>query len=630
VATKTSKPSANDDTLGELAGWVQKDMARWDIRNTRFQRDQDLFMLAKPSESSSWTSAESDLIILNDPRTMIKKVSRILARHPNTIEITPISPDLTSTAQRIENYCYSVEQSLALRWMRGLHNPYRYDQAFYLSLRGWLCQRTLLMPEGEKDMATDPAAIFDHQIFDPANVYPYVAGGQVVRVTHAYSLTAGELKMDPMMAGQKMPKFMDDMDDNTSLGLRAIYWKNPGDLGWYHGVFTGSEWVKEPTEIGYNPWDIILANGISYTATPWDDQQYLDQIGTGILDESAANQSYLNRAVTKLNALLSLEANPPVTIYTLDGTPRKINFRPGSRMFLTTKDKLEAHRVGPQLGDYKLLWDILTQRAERAGLPPAFFAEYTGESSMAHSVLMSAGRDVLYPYTEALNAADMLKYKKLLELYRDYGPGQSLRVKMQPNALGIGTVDAITAQDIQSQGTDVEVTRSDMTPQEMIQKLNLGMALADKKAISLRTFRGRDWINLRNPDRENLQVLAEGVYLNDQVIQALVPVALSETGQGMLAQVWSSLQTGMPQPGSPADQGAMPPGGPQGLPSQVLPPAMQTGNPLTNVNRAPDQGIANGLMGLINGGAFGGGGMGGTPPTPGFRPVPLFPSPAGL
>jgi hypothetical protein len=190
---------------------------------------------------------------------------------------------------------------------------------------------------------------------------------------------------------------------------------------------------------------------------------------------------------------------------------------------------------------------------------------------MAHAVLMAAGRDIMYPFSEALNMSDSRRYKKMLILYRDFGPAQPLRARMQPNSMGIMALADITAQDIESQGTYVEVTRTDLTPQELIQKINMGMLLADKKVLSLRTFRGRDWLGIKNPSAENIQVLAEQVYLDQSVIKALIPAALSATGQDALRMVYAGIQNGMPMPGSQADQqvGAVPPQGMQPPPGQA-------------------------------------------------------------
>lgn len=624
------KPGNNEQTKQELQDWARRAREMWDQRNVRFQRDQDLFNFATPGEAGSWSRNQNDLMILNDPRVVVKKMARIIARHPSVLEVVPNGPENTEIAQRVENYCYAVDQAVNHRWSAGLNNPYRYDQAFYACLRGWLCERILLFPEGEPDMSVDPAALYDDQLFDPAFVYPFSAGGEITRINHEYTATAEVIREDPLMylADDTAVKYLADQSPTARITVQALYWQSLGT--WYNAVLVGSEWLKEPVEIGYNPWIISITNGAAFRATPWDDQDYLRHIGTGILDENSETYKQLNRAATKLNALLSLEANPPVTLFTADGKSMKVDFSPGSRMFLTHKDKIEAHRAGPQIGDFKLLWDILNERKERGDIPGAFFADFTGgDSSAAQTVAMSAGRDVLYPFTESLNMHDQQRYHKMLVLYRDLGPGKPLRARSQPNALGIASSSEITAQDLESQGCYVEVTRSDMAPQEMIAKVNLGMALADKKVISLRELRGRNWVGLRNPDRENMQVLAEQVFLNEDVVKSLIPVALEGTGAPALAALLAGIQNGMPAPGSPQAPNGVPgapAGQPPGLPASVMPPILG-GNPMTNANMPPDIAQFNALAGMSPPPAFGGGGMGGIPPMPGPPNLPPLPMP---
>jgi hypothetical protein len=618
LASKTSgsAPGANEQTLNEISQWASRDQTRWEKRNQRFQVDQDMYRLQAGGDLTSSTRNAKDVLILNDPLVLIKKVARIIARHPNIIEIVPSRPDLQQVAQRIENWCYGWDQCINQRWMMGLNNPYRFDQAFYITLRGWLAERTVLNPQQpDQYSGYDPGAYYDHQVIDPANLYPFVAGGRVTRVNHIYNASVGELRMDPLFADAD-PNALGDADDNATLKITACYWQT-SDGGWWHAVLAGSEWLKPPVELGYNPWTIVLANGAAYRATPWDDQEYLDQIGTGLLAEMSLNQNYLNKMATKLNALLSLEANPPVTYYSPDGKPKKISFEPGSRMFATAKDKMEVHRIGPQLGDYKLLWDILTERAERAGLPAAMFGQGGPESGLQSAVLLSAGKDVLFPFVEAINQADALKYRKALEIYRDFGPPAPLQARVL-SPMGQAQLADITPQDIISQGVYVEVSRGDMTPQELAQKINLGLAMVKGNAISMRTFRGKEWVGVKNPDAENAQILAEQVYMNPKVIESLVPIALSDTGQQLMSALWSTIQSGMPAPGSSMQPGQQP-GAPdpnqlqQGLPSQALPPGA-AGNPFATQKVGPGGSGFNDIMAMLTGGASGGAGAGGQPP----------------
>jgi hypothetical protein len=627
---RSSKRSSvgDEEAIADIDRWITRDYNRWSLRNTRFQRDQEMYMLVKPGEWNNWVRRESDVLILPDPRTLVKKVARIMARHPNNIEITPSQPELRSTAQRMENFLYGLDQQINHHWMSGLNNPYRYDQSFYITLRGWLTERTLLRPDYQSRDSMDASRFFSHQIFDPANVYPFAASGETRRVNHFYRTTVEELLDDPL-AYDNDNEFLKDAEPTAMVTIKACYWK-AADGGWYHACLANNDWLKKPTEIGYNPWTIVLANGVPYRATDWDDLGYQDQIGVGILDDSVDNQNNLNRIASKLNALLSLEANPPVTAFTTTGKPQKIDFFPGSRMFLTQKDRVEVHRIGPQQGDYQLLWEILRDRAAKSGFPDVFWGQNIQEG-LATTIALSSGKDVLWPFSEALNQADQEKYMKIFEMYRDFGPAEPLQARVL-SPLGIGQISEITAADIAQQGTLVEVDREDMTPQELMAKLNLGMALVKGQALPMRDFRGKGWLGLKNPDAANLQVLSEQVYMSPDVIKALIPVALSDTGNQMLGAIWSMVQSGMPAPGSPASPNGQPggmsgapgggpgqPGGASpnspsaGLPTQALTPGM-AGNPAATQNVGPEGQMVNPIAQMLTGGAVGGAGGGGMPP----------------
>ncbi len=638
----------DEDRAEELRKWSQSDINLWEPRQRRFRRDQDLFQSTKPDTGAR---NAADALILPDAKILVKKVARIIARHPNTIEV-PTKPGVKdgTIAQRQENWLYIVDQSINAKWMEGLNNPYRYDQAQSLLLRGWLTERTLLVPRGEKYMDDDPAALFDHQVIDPALVYPKVAGNKIVRVTHAYDSTIGELMFDPVLYGKDQPKSWEDMEPNTLIRCTAVYWQDQ-DGSWWHAVLATpfgsgtygaeSEFLKKPVEIGYNPWTIVTANGITHRMTPWETgDEYVQHIGTGILDESADLFTYMNRAATKLNELLSLEANPPSALYLENGQVKSVDLSPGARNLFAERDKVELLRTGPRGDTHRLVWEILSQRAERAGLPAAFYSEQGGESPFSAAVLMAAGKDVLFPFVEAINMADASKYKKLLELYRDYGPSKKLQTYMTDDKDELLGAE-LSAKEIKTQGTFVKVTREDMTPQEYGAKINLGLAQLARDAISLETFR-RDYAKLRNPRAENRKVVSEKVYMSDEVIKALIPIALEQEGLVDLQKLFESVQNPTPPPGmlpDPGQIGGQMPGAPPQMPMGNMPgmPALPP-NAMMAPGMVPPQAnngldimslLSNpGMLAAITGGAVGGQGMGGTPPIPGttspVTPLPPF------
>lgn len=646
---------SDEERAEELRKWARQDINTWERRNRRMRRDQDLFQATKPDTG---TRNPMDAIVLPDPKILVKKVARLIARHPNVIEVPPYpGVEDPSIAQRIENYLYLCDQSINQRWMLGLNNPYRYDQAQSLLLRGWLAERTLFVPNGDKYMDDDPAALWDHQVIDPALVYPKVAGNRIIRVTHAYETSIGEMRYDPVLYGKEAPKTWEDMEDTTLIQCQAIYWCDQ-DGSWWHAILAtpfatsqgrDTEFLKKPTEIGYNPWTIMTANGATHRDTPWETgDAWIEHVGTGILDESADLFNYLNRAATKLNELLSLEANPPAAIYVENGQIKTIDLGPGARNFFTNADhdKIELLRTGPRSDTHQMFMSMIEKRLERAGLPAAFYSEQSGESPFSAAILMAAGKDVLFPFVEAINQADAARYRKFLEIYRDYGPSKKLKSYQEDGNSSDRLLSAdISAKEIKQQGTFVKITREDMTPQEYGARINLGLAQLARDAISMETFR-REYAKIQNPRAENRKIISEKVYMSDDVLKALIPLALQQEGLPDLRKIWEQTQNptppmgALPTPGQiggpPQGPPGMPPAGPPGMPqmgnmpgmpamppNMGMPPQLNNGlDPMALLSQNPQ------LLAMLTGGAQGGAGMGGTPPLPGMgnqvAPLPPY------
>jgi hypothetical protein len=107
----------------ELMRWNRDDMDRWEMRQKRYQRDQELYQLKTPEHVTARNAA--DIIIANDPRVTIKKFARLIARHPNILDIPPAPGMPAEPAQIMENWLYLYDQSINQTWMLGLHHPYR-------------------------------------------------------------------------------------------------------------------------------------------------------------------------------------------------------------------------------------------------------------------------------------------------------------------------------------------------------------------------------------------------------------------------------------------------------------------------------------------------------------------------
>jgi hypothetical protein len=87
-----------------------------------------------------------------------------------------------------------------------------------------------------------------------------------------------------------------------------------------------------------------------------------------------------------------------------------------------------------------------------------------------------------------------------------------------------------------------------MSPQEYGARINLGLAQLARDAISMETFR-RDYAKVSNPRAENRKVISEKVYTSEDVIKALIPLALHQEGLVDLQKIWEQTQNPTPPPG---------------------------------------------------------------------------------
>ena len=97
-----------------------------------------------------------------------------------------------------------------------------------------ISERTMLRDhDGRLEDDQDPLSLFQHQVFDPVNVYPYAAADEVRRVTHYYQTTAAEIADDPFYS--VLRDTWGEVPDNTSVNVYAFYWKDAGSW-WHAGV----------------------------------------------------------------------------------------------------------------------------------------------------------------------------------------------------------------------------------------------------------------------------------------------------------------------------------------------------------------------------------------------------------
>ena len=336
-------------TIEKAQEWARNDIDSWQKRDARFHKEQDLLFLKKPYTPK----AGEDLVVPSDLAFTTEKATRILAALPERIRIAPRDPSAPERAQKLENLAKSLYKTWAKQHRKGVRLPLRYEEAKFLIQRGWIAARLTLSPDDEQ---RDPTVF---QMFDPANVYPYEVGGEVVRVTHKYRATKTDILDDPnLKAREEDFSALNTSNSGTSASvwIHSQYVKYNGT--WYHMVWTDAVgdpgvWLKEPTVIDYLPWVITIAVGTPFRATEWDEDSYIERTGESFITNMVEMHKHTAKTMTMLSTIIATMANPPTALFLKDGgrvTANEITMKAGARMVFPDA-RLEQYRIGPGLGD---------------------------------------------------------------------------------------------------------------------------------------------------------------------------------------------------------------------------------------------------------------------------------------
>ena len=605
-------------TIDEAMAWAREDVDTWEPRRARMQDEQSIFWL----ENGDKLRRGEEEVVPNDPAIITDKAARILARMDLRIQITARDPSQPERAQKIENMARQLEEQWKRQWSQGLHADLGYEQAKYLIQRGWVCSRITLNPDSGDD---DPIL---YSLWDAANVYPHEAGGKIVRVTHRYKARKTSLVGDEALSDAE--EALSTLSDSGLVWVYSVCVLRNGS--WWHCVWgaagagttvgTDGEWLKKPTEIGYNPWVITLAVGSPWRATDWDETGYIEHIGESFFTPMMGMYRQQKKMMTMLATIIATMANPPTALFLDDGgrvEAGEVKMKPGSRMVFP-KGKIEQYRLGPGLQDIVAYWQMLQDRQNKASFSSASFGDQVGiESGYMAESLKSGNADVMFPYTQGMLNHHRELLEKSFKILAQHWPGQ-MDVFIRQSVNRPAGWDTIEARDIIEERPFVNVSYGSQSLQERVQLGNLASMLAREHIISPETARDSQFVNLDDPFLEEQRVQAALVKTDPNMIKALIPISLAFLGMNLEKQLYGTLHgaeiaqllmQGMQ--GGAGGQGTPPQPGMNGV---ALPPGMAAGLPTRN-----DMGAPGGMMPA--GPAVGGGGMGGVPPSPGGMPMQL-------
>lgn len=587
------------------------------------QDAQDAYERVVPSEVQRAAQHDRSVLIANDAPVLVDKFARVLARAEVIIEYIGRHPDRQEIWQAIENWC----RWLLREWTQAAHDalepPLPYMKAMYLLLRGWLCAQVRLRPD-----AREGEPPISYTLYDPATVYPYRVGRELVRVTRQWQATVSDLVSEGFVKSE------DDFSDLSGPEGKVVLTEVWHD-GWHMVFATGptqklmeGRWVKKPTRMGYNPWVITVARSaplVAPTISAVGNEDRSRWIGLGLLDVLLDYLRAKSKLLTMHLATIEGEVNPAVTIQAENRQyVQEFSTVPGSKNQLDREDKVTLHRYGPNLNDWAAAMGAIETGLSRGGAPSVLWGENQNLPSGYLGALLSAGAaDVLNPYIEALDLHDAMVFRKALELIRDHWD-RPLEAYLRARANRPAGWVRVTVDDLRREGVYVLVDRNTLSRQERIALAQTAAMLVDKRILDLETARGRNWLGEDDPGLIHQRVLSDMVYMDPSTVKPLIVPALLFTGRQLEAQLYQMLHAG--QITQELMQGIMQafyqaiPGVVQGerssqgtaparLDGQVAPPVAQTG--IQPGSLSPD--LAQ-VADLLTGGALGGTGYGGLPP----------------
>lgn len=528
--------------LQTLAGRVRSMFAR---RDARMRLDQRWYELR---EGISEDGLE---VTLPTPAALVRKATAMIASRPPRVRAAARRQEGDETAQRIEDFLDWWRYMAERRYTRGVRNPLVFDEVFYLILRGWVVGRLLLNPDDEEFP-------FSYTLLDPLQVYPCLAGDRVLYVVHQYTPTVAQVLAEwPGLEDRLGAKHDDDTVQYT-----AFYTDH--ELA----VLVDGQLVKPPVEheYGFCPIVIGLASGAAYREA---DQagDWTWHMGTGLLEPVRQVIGDRQKALLMHWVRLSKEADPPVIYRTDSDELVELDTRARGRTVIGPGEDVQPLKLGPSGADVVPLLELLQLEQDRASLGPGAFVDGAKfPSGFAETVAAGAAHDVLWPFARGLERYYEALYERVLLLYREQWPplAQLRYLTRSPETGRLTAWNALSPAEIAEADVVIKVEFREITPTNEVAKAQIGYQAAQAHILDLATVRER-YFDIDRPQTINERVLADLVYQNPQLIQALAVAAGLRSGNPYLVPVLKRMiET------SAAPQEAPPPAGAQ-APNAVLP-----------------------------------------------------------
>jgi hypothetical protein len=586
----TPRPDPN-----QIVAWAHEDFDYWQPRNNRMREDQLLYEMSNPTYlKDKDTSIER--IIRNTPWRLVEKISNVIGAQDPRIKVPPRAGDTADAAEKIEDFLgyWRIEDNI--RWMQGVHAPIGREKAHFGALRGWV---TGLIGNNPRDKNFP----WVHTLHDPINIYPRPGTNGLHHVTQQYEGTASQVAQDFPQFAKEIEYYFEGQNTaamneagssqaNSTAHVVAYY-----DAFWWALLLDGQLITLKKHNYGFNPWIIAIAGGSAVRSSDTYDPLHTEWIGTSVMQGIKRSYRSMNTILTQMATQVRKAADPAVNVHYISdlGTPETIKTTAGARNFFkiegNQKEFAELFDPTATPAEAQQVLQALAEDINLGGLPPVLYGEGAPNlAGYAITLLNAAARDIFFPITACIENYDTLLYRRVLELFEEYGADS---VQFVGTKLGKRAAygNEIKPDDVTQNGTFVKVEFGNIMPQDIIAMGNLGVQLVDGHIVD------RDWVRdhiaVDDTERMKRKVYAEMINLDEGFVKTIkIPEAIAEMDPAYL-DWWLEHNPdagggggGGPVPGQNGVPAASP-----GLPTNVIPPQMQSQGYATNPQGGPNPGM---------------------------------------
>jgi hypothetical protein len=585
----------------------------WRLRDERMDEDQDLYEMAEPA------IGPGEIVIKNTPFAIVEKIADILGSEIPVIEVPVYNERGRHQAQKVENYCRYLLEYWSEQHENSLNNPLLSDIARFFALRGWVAARIEYDPDASGP-EEPPVRV---TLYDPRQVYPSPGRGEIRFVIHQYYQTVSQT-LDEWPEAKEL---LEGKQPTDLVKVTAYY-----DDTW-HALFVEDQIIRKPTEHGYGfvPWVIRWARGAPYKATERDLSEWVRWVGVSAFEGIKPAYRKLNKLLSQLMTQVANATNPPMLYYYDPSNPEgpsPLSLEPGTTNYLIfDRERVDRLDLSPNLGQVAPLVQEFKEEIEIGGLPRVLWG--IGDlSGFAMAMQSGAARQALYSIVRAMERTLEALFRYALILIRDLHDEPVGYFVRDPFTGTWVAGEALVPEEIGLVVPRVRVRYRDIAPRDRLAMGQLAIALTREKLISLETARDQ-YLGLENPQAENEKVLAEHIFLDEDVMRkALVPAALMQSDPRLWQlYLWAKEQEDLSRRQREAERQA-PPQPPVNL--RVPPPSPMSGIP----NFAPSE-MPPAMQATINpidlfiqqsaGSSAGGMGLTGEPGMPGPGSIPSGP-----